>query len=99
MLRGRLEALGSEPNPLETAGTLDTSSVLEANARVLRPLLDWWSEAPGEAVPPGHERLAEAQYPKNLAVLYDYWGRGNMARFLLNLRGLGLLLALPVQPQ
>lgn len=86
-LRRRYEVMASDPSPLATAGTHDATSLHAANVNVITPLVHWWMEAPGEDVPPSYQSLPETRQPKNLAVLYDYWGRGNMSRLLLNLRG------------
>jgi hypothetical protein len=47
-----------------------SSDLPEANAAVVRPLLHLWEELPEKA----------------LGGLYDFWGRGNFARMLLNAR-------------
>lgn len=78
-VRDRYSLLAHDPSPLAAAGTDRSSDIHEANASVISPLLDWWTTARASSLPEARDR--------NLAVLYDYWGRGNLFRILLNLRG------------
>jgi tetratricopeptide (TPR) repeat protein len=78
-VRDRYSLVAHDPSPLAAAGTDRSSDIHEANASVISPLLDWWTTARASSLPEARDR--------NLAVLYDYWGRGNLFRILLNLRG------------
>ncbi|MEO8379286.1 MAG: hypothetical protein ABI779_06445 [Acidobacteriota bacterium] len=68
-LRQRFMEILEEPDPAATAATQECASLQDANAHVVRPLLELWYEMP--------EATAES---------YDFWGRGNFARLLLNAR-------------
>lgn len=78
-VRDRYSLVAHEPSPLTAAGTDSSADIQEANASVISPLLDWWTTARASSLPEARDR--------NLSVLYDYWGRGNLFRILLNLRG------------
>ena len=82
-VRDRYNLVAHDPSPLTAAGTDRISHVQGANALVISPLVDWWSETTARASS-SHEAGDQV---RNLAVLYDYWGRGNLFRILLNLRG------------
>ncbi|MCX6593162.1 MAG: hypothetical protein NTZ56_16720 [Acidobacteria bacterium] len=69
-LRHRFLGILQESEPANVAGTAKCTSLLEANALVVHPLLRLWDEAPAESI----------------AGLYDFWGRGNFERMLLNTR-------------
>jgi hypothetical protein len=57
--------------PLEVAGTSDCRDIHSAHQRIVGPLLQW-----------------TARWPKTIGPgFYDFWGRGNFSRYILNHRG------------
>jgi hypothetical protein len=72
-LRRRLLEVFREDEPAKRAATLESGSLREANSIVTRPLLRFWND------------LTEAGI-ECTAGAYDFWGRGNFERLLLNAR-------------
>jgi tetratricopeptide (TPR) repeat protein len=72
-LRQRLLEVFKEDDSAQSAATAACASLPEANAVVARPLLRFWDD------------LAEAGI-ECTAGAYDFWGRGNFERMLLNTR-------------
>jgi hypothetical protein len=72
-LRRRLLEVLHEGDPANAAGTASCTTLWEANAAVVRPLLHWWDD------------LRDID-PTYIAGAYDFWGRGNLQRMLFNAR-------------
>jgi hypothetical protein len=68
LLRGRFIDVFKIREPDKVARVPACSSLPEANAAVVKPLLELWKELPDYTY----------------AGIYDFWGRGNFARMLLN---------------
>jgi tetratricopeptide (TPR) repeat protein len=72
-LRQRLLEVLQEREPAKAAATGNCASLPDANAIVARPLLRLWDDM----------RTARLE---SIAGAYDFWGRGNFERMLLNAR-------------
>lgn len=72
-LRDRLLYVLQERDPAKVAGVGKCKSLPEANASVARPLLSLWDD------------MRDARL-ESVAGAYDFWGRGNFERVLLNTR-------------
>ena len=72
-LRNGLLHVLQESDPAKVAGTGKCRSLPEANASVARPLLSLWDD------------MRDARL-ESIAGAYDFWGRGNFERVLLNTR-------------
>lgn len=70
-LRANLASVFAEPNPATLAGTEGAKSLQEANCIVAQPLIQLWDDM----------RAADLLTTSGA---YDFWGRGNFRRILLN---------------
>ncbi|OYW77250.1 MAG: hypothetical protein B7Z37_04945 [Verrucomicrobia bacterium 12-59-8] len=70
--RDRMLEFRNDPAPLEKAQTTHATNLSEANKLVVQPLLDLWHDL---------RDMGDA-----ISAAYDFWGRGNLARVLLNAR-------------
>jgi len=71
ILRGRIIEASAGGWEKDVDQRQETTSLMEANATVMKPLLAFWDAIPNI-------------YPESAAVAYDFWGRGNFVRILRN---------------
>ena len=92
-LYSKLQAINIDNTTCTVEASTRLDSICTANAKVTANIVDWWQESRSEDILRlysnditvfSDDYSLVRSHTKHFAVLYDYWGHGNLARLMLN---------------